>query len=207
MERSSNAPGWPGPSDGSRPSQEQSLAAALASIASVLEVIARIQDETAEVLRDLAARTGNEAIIHRLSSAEDLHQQLEPVRSALTAQERSPRRDGQGQPHRLAAPLTPREQVILRMLTSRLSLPEISRERDVSLNTVKSQTRAIYQKLGVSSRREAVQRGHDYGLIPHFQSSPSAGLVHDRRHDAPAADRYLSRHCRPCQPAAAGATA
>ncbi|MEV7827175.1 helix-turn-helix transcriptional regulator [Microbacterium enclense] len=39
-----------------------------------------------------------------------------------------------------------------------MSLGEIARERGVSLNTVKSHVRSIYQKLGVRTRAEAVER-------------------------------------------------
>jgi LuxR family maltose regulon positive regulatory protein len=55
-------------------------------------------------------------------------------------------------------PLTPRERSVLRLLHSDLSLREIAAELFVSHNTVKSQTRAIYRKLGVATRAEAVAR-------------------------------------------------
>jgi LuxR family transcriptional regulator, maltose regulon positive regulatory protein len=57
-----------------------------------------------------------------------------------------------------AQPLTPREGNVLRLLHSDLSLREIAAELFVSYYTVKSQTRAIYRKLGVSTRAEAVSR-------------------------------------------------
>jgi LuxR family maltose regulon positive regulatory protein len=59
---------------------------------------------------------------------------------------------------RNAAPerLTRRERNVLRLLDSELSLREIAAELFVSYNTVKSQTRAVYRKLGVSTRAEAV---------------------------------------------------
>jgi LuxR family maltose regulon positive regulatory protein len=69
-------------------------------------------------------------------------------------------------PSLLAEPLTPREEAVLRLLMSRLSLREISQELFVSLNTVKSHTRAIYRKLSVSTRQEAVQRGRDLAILP-----------------------------------------
>jgi LuxR family maltose regulon positive regulatory protein len=53
-------------------------------------------------------------------------------------------------------PLTKRERNVLRLLDSELSLREIAAELFVSYNTVKSQTRAVYRKLGVSTRAEAV---------------------------------------------------
>jgi LuxR family maltose regulon positive regulatory protein len=60
--------------------------------------------------------------------------------------------------HPTAEPLTRRESNVLRLLGSDLSLREIAAELFVSYNTVKSQTRAIYRKLGVSTRAEAVAR-------------------------------------------------
>jgi LuxR family maltose regulon positive regulatory protein len=35
----------------------------------------------------------------------------------------------------------------------------------VSLNTVKTHAQAIYRKLGVSTRDEAVSRGRDVGIL------------------------------------------
>ena len=55
------------------------------------------------------------------------------------------------------AVLTPTERELAYLLTSSLGLPEIARARNVSLNTVKSQVRSIYSKLGVSSREDAVE--------------------------------------------------
>jgi LuxR family maltose regulon positive regulatory protein len=53
-------------------------------------------------------------------------------------------------------PLTQRERNVLRLLDSDLSLREIAAELFVSYNTVKSHTSAVYRKLGVSTRAEAV---------------------------------------------------
>ena len=36
---------------------------------------------------------------------------------------------------------------------------------NVSMNTVKTHTRAIYRKLGVSTREDAVQRGRALGIL------------------------------------------
>jgi LuxR family maltose regulon positive regulatory protein len=45
------------------------------------------------------------------------------------------------------------------------NLEEIADDLDVSINTVKSHVRAIYSKLGVSSRRTAVLAAHEHGLL------------------------------------------
>ena len=61
--------------------------------------------------------------------------------------------------------LTERELVVLRLLTGPLSENDIARELYVSRNTVHSQTRSIYRKLGVSSRAAAIAAAHACGLI------------------------------------------
>nr|SBO97948.1 regulatory protein, LuxR [Nonomuraea gerenzanensis] len=53
--------------------------------------------------------------------------------------------------------LTVREQAVLRLLLENLSIREIGLQLFVSPNTVKTHTRSIYRKLGVTSRAEAVQ--------------------------------------------------
>jgi LuxR family transcriptional regulator, maltose regulon positive regulatory protein len=66
----------------------------------------------------------------------------------------------------LAEPLTEREEAVLRLLRGELSLREIGQELFLSPNTIKTHTRAIYRKLGVSTRAEAVQHGYQTGLLP-----------------------------------------
>jgi LuxR family maltose regulon positive regulatory protein len=51
------------------------------------------------------------------------------------------------------------------MLRGDLSQQEIARELYVSINTVKTHTTAIYRKLGVSSRGQAIERARRLGLI------------------------------------------
>jgi LuxR family maltose regulon positive regulatory protein len=68
-------------------------------------------------------------------------------------------------PQPSAEALTDREEEVLRLLRGTLSLREIGQELYLSANTVKTHVRAIYRKLGVSSRREAVVRGRDAGLL------------------------------------------
>ena len=61
--------------------------------------------------------------------------------------------------------LTDREAEILRLLAGTLSLREIGAALHVSLNTIKTHSRGLYRKLGVSSRAEAVQRARRLGLL------------------------------------------
>ena len=61
-------------------------------------------------------------------------------------------------------PLTDREATVLRLLRGTLSLREIGQELHLSPNTIKTHTRVIYRKLGVSTRRQAVEQGHRSGI-------------------------------------------
>jgi LuxR family maltose regulon positive regulatory protein len=71
---------------------------------------------------------------------------------------------GAGHQHQTAM-LSAREITVLGLLPSMLSLEEIALDLTVSVNTVKSHTRSIYTKLGVSSRRLAVLAAHERGLL------------------------------------------
>jgi LuxR family maltose regulon positive regulatory protein len=61
--------------------------------------------------------------------------------------------------------LSDRELSVLRLLASDLTQREIGGELYLSLNTVKSHTRSIFRKLGVSGREQAVARGRELELI------------------------------------------
>ena len=65
----------------------------------------------------------------------------------------------------IPAPLSERELAVLALLPSLLSGAEIADELTVSVNTVKSHIRSIYQKLGVSTRRDAVRMAQQRQLI------------------------------------------
>ena len=54
---------------------------------------------------------------------------------------------------------------MLRLLPSRLSQREIAAELYVSFNTIRTHTRVIFRKLGVTSRTEAVARARELGLL------------------------------------------
>jgi LuxR family maltose regulon positive regulatory protein len=65
----------------------------------------------------------------------------------------------------LVEPLSGRELDVLRLLAGELSGPGIAAELVVSLNTVRSHTKSIYAKLAVNSRREAIRRTAELGLL------------------------------------------
>ena len=65
----------------------------------------------------------------------------------------------------LIEPLSDRELEVLRLLAGDLTGPDIARELYVSLNTLRTHTKHIFAKLGVTSRREAVTRANELGLL------------------------------------------
>lgn len=81
-----------------------------------------------------------------------------------------------GSPHLLATPalfpedlavvtLTRRERAVLDRLAVGSTMPEIARANFVSINTVKTQARKLYRKLGATDRDAALERARAAGLI------------------------------------------
>ncbi|MBK8989678.1 MAG: helix-turn-helix transcriptional regulator [Chloroflexi bacterium] len=111
----------------------------------------------------------------------------EPLQSLLLAFRRSIEKQPRGQNHELSGyvdkllaafappedmqqskllePLSQRELDILRLFKTDLSGPEIAQELVVALSTVRTHTKGIYSKLNVNSRRAAVNRAIELGLI------------------------------------------
>ena len=65
----------------------------------------------------------------------------------------------------LIEPLSERELEVLRLLGTDLNGPEIARELVVSLNTMRTHTKNIYSKLGVTNRRAAVRRAEELDVF------------------------------------------
>ena len=83
----------------------------------------------------------------------------ELLRAASGASERPPARQA------TVEPLSERELEVLRLLRSDLNGPDMARELVVSLNTLRTHTKNIYAKLGVGSRRAAIRRAEELGLL------------------------------------------
>lgn len=62
-------------------------------------------------------------------------------------------------------PLTPRETVVLGLITSGRSNRDIAEETSLSINSIKSYIRSCYAKIGVASRSQAVLWGVRHGLL------------------------------------------
>ena len=131
----------------------------------LLEEITFLQKEAAELLQEIA-RTQYKGTAGPRSKADGPTGRVALIYNGLPAQPGPGQRwpASQRQPGWQGTPLTKTEQTVLRLLRTKLSLREIGQELYVSRDTVKSHTRAIYRKLGVSNRYEAVQRGRELEL-------------------------------------------
>jgi LuxR family maltose regulon positive regulatory protein len=117
-----------------------------------------------QVLLDMGDRSGAAALVDQarllLTSFQDGAEAL------LTRLERLEQQvAGRPKVVSLADPLTEREAAVLRLLQGTLSLREIGQELHLSANTIKTHAQAIYRKLGVSTRRDAVEQGREAGLL------------------------------------------
>jgi LuxR family maltose regulon positive regulatory protein len=65
----------------------------------------------------------------------------------------------------MVEPLSERELEVLKLLRSELSGPEIAQQLIVSLNTLRTHTKNIFNKLGVNNRRAAVRRAEELDLF------------------------------------------
>ena len=69
---------------------------------------------------------------------------------------------GAGSP---AAPLSQAETRVLRYLPTNLTAPEIASQLYLSVNTVQTHVRHLYEKLGAHRRSEAVDQARALGLL------------------------------------------
>jgi LuxR family maltose regulon positive regulatory protein len=71
---------------------------------------------------------------------------------------------GPGSPY-FVEPLTARELEVLRALQGTASNEQIAKRLFISVNTLRTHTKHIHRKLGTTSRREAVERGRNLGIL------------------------------------------
>ncbi|MFC5379890.1 LuxR C-terminal-related transcriptional regulator [Aquipuribacter nitratireducens] len=122
---------------------------------------------------DLPAAAALLSRLHETAVADGRHGDAREVRDLQDLLGSPPARDGAPDDRSsrdqrdggLPEPLSARELDVLRLLRGELSGPEIARTLHVSLNTLRTHTRRIYTKLGVSSRAAAVRRAHEVGLL------------------------------------------
>jgi LuxR family maltose regulon positive regulatory protein len=117
-----------------------------------------------QVLLDIGDRSAAAALVDQMRLL--LTSQPDPT-AAMRARLERLERQAAGRPKAtsLAHPLTEREEAVLHLLQGTLSLREIGQELHLSANTIKTHAQAIYRKLGVSTRHDAVLHGHDAGLL------------------------------------------
>jgi LuxR family transcriptional regulator, maltose regulon positive regulatory protein len=177
----SHGRGWTRPHGDPATDLEKYLLATIASTVSLAEETARIQKQAAEALRTLASSRGEEEDISlgpgNIEQAVQRLNRIEDAIRALTSRPDGRRvsagrhglhqvpRQGRREAGPPADPLTAREETVLQMMRGPLSLSEIGRELHVSKNTIKSHTRAIYRKLGVAERSQAIRRARDLGIF------------------------------------------
>jgi LuxR family maltose regulon positive regulatory protein len=75
-----------------------------------------------------------------------------------------------GDPQRLREPLSRAETRVLRYLPTSLTVPEIAGQLYLSVNTVRTHMRHVYDKLDAHRRHDAIERARALGLL-----APSAG--------------------------------
>jgi DNA-binding CsgD family transcriptional regulator len=97
------------------------------------------------------------------ASARQLDAALRAVAAGLVV--RAPEPAGFGPAEEAAAPLTRRELEILARLGEGLSNKAIARQLGISAHTVKFHLEAVFDKLSVASRAEAVAKGLRGGII------------------------------------------
>lgn len=103
--------------------------------------------------------------IERQSRSHPLVSYADKLLNAFTRPSIPPIENQRPKTENLPEPPSGRELEVLRLFGTELSGPEIARELVVALSTVRTHTKSIYSKLGVNSRRAAVRRAEELGLI------------------------------------------
>ncbi|MGB4871807.1 MAG: LuxR C-terminal-related transcriptional regulator, partial [Candidatus Promineifilaceae bacterium] len=90
---------------------------------------------------------------------------VDKLLAAFTQQVAAPTSASSQQKSDMIEPLSERELEVLKLLRSDLSGPEIAQQLIVSLNTLRTHTKNIFNKLGVNSRQTAVRRAEELDLF------------------------------------------
>jgi NarL family two-component system response regulator YdfI len=150
--------------------RESSGFPSLPSIGSVLPMVALI-DEPDSNWTAHALRSGVKAILPRDSGMDEILPAIQAAYAGLVlldpeaARNLAARVPSASPPMTAAEELTPREVEVLRMLGEGFGNRQIALRLDISDHTVKFHVSSIFDKLGVSTRTEAVTLGIRRGLI------------------------------------------
>ena len=124
-------------------------------------MITAVHQQTGKLLeRHARQRTAHPALVRKIISA--LGGRTPAVPAAGPPEQAAP---AAGPPQHLPEPLSQAEARVLRLLPTSLSAPEIARELYVSVNTVRTHMRHVYDKLGAHRRLEAINRARALGLF------------------------------------------
>jgi LuxR family transcriptional regulator, maltose regulon positive regulatory protein len=129
------------------------------------EFAAWYEVETRVVLARAAARLDEVGLAQDLLDEARRLIQLTPEASLLSAWLEKGEKEAETISAAAVSDLTPAELRILGYLPTHHSFPQIAKQTNVSPNTVKTQAQAVYRKLGVTSRREAVEHARSVGLL------------------------------------------
>lgn len=97
--------------------------------------------------------------VHYLLTAFGKEEDIKPAKQVVNEPLNKTQSEAQSEP------LSERERDVLRLLRTELSGPDIARELRVSLNTLRTHTKNIYDKLRVNNRRAAVRRSEELDLF------------------------------------------
>lgn len=123
-------------------------------------MITAVHRQTGKLLeRHARQRTAHPTLIRKIISA--LGGRTPAVPAAGPPEQAAP---AAGPPQDLPEPLSQAEARV-RLLPTSLSAPEIARELYVSVNTVRTHMRHVYDKLGAHRRLEAINRARALGLF------------------------------------------
>jgi LuxR family maltose regulon positive regulatory protein len=151
---------------GDRARSRRHMDEAEALLASISDVVRRAQIQFRQVLAETALVLGDLQLAGRQLATSRSEMVAEPdaiVLHRIQVELEQQLRHARENPDLYE--LSAAEQRVLMQLRTHRTLAEIADHLCVSRNTVKTQTQAIYRKLGVSNRSRAVRRAQDLGLL------------------------------------------
>jgi LuxR family transcriptional regulator, maltose regulon positive regulatory protein len=119
----------------------------------------------AQVLVTRGDRSEARAVLAEARAIVELYPDAGVFPDLLERQERKIRKTRASRVESTDGQLTERELEVLRFLPTELSVSELGKLLYVSPSTIKSHVKSVYRKLGVSSRKEAVEQAHVRKLI------------------------------------------
>jgi LuxR family maltose regulon positive regulatory protein len=110
-------------------------------------------------------RSGARAVLAEVRAIVEMYPDAGIFLDLLERQERKLRKSKLGRTGSLDGQLTERELDVLRLLDEELSVSEIGKLLYVAPSTVRTHIKSIYRKLGVTSRKEAIEQAYARNLI------------------------------------------